>query len=135
MFIPITPVGKPRLTRRDRWAARPIVERYYAFCNELRLKFKHDLPEVLILEFRLPMPASWSKRKKAAHLGKPHQQKPDIDNLCKAVMDALSADDSYIYILHATKIWGDVPGIDILLPTEMPAANYTPIKHMEYDHE
>jgi Holliday junction resolvase RusA-like endonuclease len=42
------------------------------------------------LWFWLPMPASWSKRKQAANLWKPHAQKPDIDNLTKAVMDAMS---------------------------------------------
>ena len=35
----------------------------------------------------------------------PHQQKPDIDNLCKSVMDALSDDDAYIHELHAMKFW------------------------------
>lgn len=118
MFVSITPIGKPRQTQRDRWAQRPAVLRYRAFCDELRHKFKYALPDVLVLEFHMPMPASWSAKKRAAHLGKPHQQKPDIDNLCKAVMDALSPDDSYVYVLHATKYWGENPGIDILLPTE-----------------
>jgi len=38
--------------------------------------------------------------------GKPHQQKPDIDNLQKAVQDSLCDDDSYIYDVCATKVWG-----------------------------
>lgn len=115
MFIAIAPVAKPRLSRRDRWAQRPAVVRYHAFCDDLRRKFKYNLPEVLILEFFIPMPTSWSLKKKARMAGQPHQQKPDIDNLCKAVMDALSADDSYIYILHAKKYWSYEPGIEIAL--------------------
>lgn len=106
------------MTQRDRWAQRPAVLRYRDFCDELRLKFKYALPDVLVLRFWMPMPPSWSKKKKAAYRGEPHQQKPDIDNLSKAVMDALAPDDSYIYVLHATKYWGEYPGIDIVLPTK-----------------
>lgn len=113
MFIEVTPVAKPRMTTRDRWAQRPVVVRYHAFCDELRLKYTHNLPEVLMLTFYIEMPKSWSKKKRTEMLGKPHQQRPDIDNLSKAVMDALCEDDSYIYCLHAEKFWADDPGIDI----------------------
>lgn len=105
--IDVTPVGKPRMTQRDKWAKRPAVVRYYAYCDELRQKYKGELPERLQLVFLMPMPASWSTKKKAQMLGEPHQQKPDIDNLCKAVMDALAKDDSYIHTIHANKLWAD----------------------------
>jgi len=59
------------------------------------------------------MPKSWSKKKKAEMLGQPHQQKPDIDNLLKALMDAVLPEDSHIYDIRATKYWGNVGGIDI----------------------
>lgn len=113
MFIAITPVPKPRMTQRDSWAKRPAVTRYYTFCDELRLAHPQPLAEVLLLTFYIKVPKSWSKKQKAAMLGKPHQQRPDIDNLSKAVMDALCEDDSYIYALHAEKFWADEPGIDI----------------------
>lgn len=113
MFIPITPVPKPRTTQRDRWAKRPVVVRYYAFCDELRLKFKEPLPERLGLIFYIKTPQSWSKKKTEAMLHQPHQQRPDIDNLTKAVMDALCEDDSHIYQLEAKKVWNDVEGIEI----------------------
>ena len=38
--------------------------------------------------------------------GKPHQQKPDWDNLSKAWQDALCDDDSYVYDAHCRKFWG-----------------------------
>lgn len=113
MLVSITPVPKPRMTQRDRWAVRPAVARYRAFCDELRLKHPDRLQEVVQLTFYMPMPQSWSNKKRTAMLGKPHQQKPDIDNLSKAVLDALCLDDSYIYSLHAEKYWADEPGIDI----------------------
>jgi Holliday junction resolvase RusA-like endonuclease len=53
-------------------------------------RYAKGVPLELELWFYMPMPASWSKRKQAAHLYKPHTQKPDIDNLTKAVMDSMS---------------------------------------------
>lgn len=63
--------------------------------------------------FYIKMPKSWSKKKCDAMFLQPHQQRPDIDNLCKAVMDALCDDDSYIYELNAKKVWNEVEGISI----------------------
>ncbi len=34
----ITPMGKPRMTRADKWKQREVVMRYRAFCDEVRLK-------------------------------------------------------------------------------------------------
>ena len=55
--------------------------------------------------FVLPMPKSWSK-KKAAMNGQPHQQRPDTDNLVKAVLDAVHEEDSQIYHVDGLKFWG-----------------------------
>ena len=35
----------------------------------------------------------------------PHQSKPDIDNLCKQIMDSLSNSDQTVYRIIATKYW------------------------------
>ena len=51
------------------------------------------------------MPSSWSKKKKVEMNFANHQQKPDIDNLLKALMDSLLEDDSKVYQLTANKIW------------------------------
>lgn len=51
------------------------------------------------------MPNSWSAKRKAEFNGKPHQQKPDIDNYLKALMDALCATDEYVYDVHCQKYW------------------------------
>jgi Holliday junction resolvase RusA-like endonuclease len=112
--IAITPMGKPRMTQRDRWAQRPAVTRYHRFCDELRLAYPEQLPERLYLEFHIPMAPSWSKNKRALHLSQPHKQKPDIDNLCKAVLDALAKDDSYIHDIRAKKFWTDSPGVIVI---------------------
>jgi Holliday junction resolvase RusA-like endonuclease len=56
--------------------------------------------------FWLEMPQSWSQKKKDRLGGQPHQQTPDIDNMVKAVADALTPDnDSHIYSIAAEKRW------------------------------
>ncbi|HBZ1362084.1 TPA: RusA family crossover junction endodeoxyribonuclease [Escherichia coli] len=91
----ITPIGKPRMTRADKWKQRPPVMRYRAFCDEVRLR-KMTMPESgSHVTFVLPMPPSWSKKK------------PDCDNMLKALMDALYEDDSHVWDCRITKIWGE----------------------------
>jgi Holliday junction resolvase RusA-like endonuclease len=53
------------------------------------------------------MPASWSQKKRAVMNGQAHQQKPDVDNMIKALMDALYAEDAHIWDLRVTKLWGE----------------------------
>lgn len=118
MHIALSPVSKPRMTRRDAWAQRPAVVRYHVFCDSFRRLFPYPLPEILVIRFFIPMPKSWSTKKREQMLGAPHQQKPDVDNLCKAVMDALSDEDSFVYVLHAEKIWSSEGGIEILMDGE-----------------
>lgn len=104
---PIVAMGKPRMTRADKWKQRPEVMRYRAFKDEVRLH-NVSLPESgYHLTFVLPMPRSWSKKKKAEMNGKPHQQKPDKDNLEKALLDAIFDDDCKIWDGRVTKIWGE----------------------------
>ena len=106
MKIDITPCAKPRMTRRDRWAKRKCVLKYFAFSEELNLKMLGliDL-NGYTLTFGLPMPKSWSKKKRLEMDGQPHTQTPDIDNLCKALLDALYASDSGIHELALKKVW------------------------------
>ena len=113
MIVYVTPVGKPRQTQSDRWKQRPAVMRYRAFADELRLKYREDLPDSVSLVFFIPIPASWSKKKKAAMLGKPHQQKPDCDNLAKAVLDALKKEDQTVWRCHIEKYWAETGAIAI----------------------
>lgn len=111
--ILIEPVAKPRMTRSDKWKARPAVARYRQFCDLFRLHKAKIKESGTRLTFVMAMPVSWSEKKKAEMDGKPHKQKPDIDNLCKACLDALFEDDSHIWDIHARKIWGKEPMIII----------------------
>lgn len=55
-------------------------------------------------------PASASKKRRAESLGRPHTQKPDLDNCVKAITDGLNriafADDSQIAEIRCRKTWG-----------------------------
>lgn len=127
---PITPVPKPRQTQRDKWQRRPVVVRYRAYCDELRrLRVQWRPWDGFV--FHMPMPKSWSVAKKEAHLNQPCKSKPDLDNLIKAVWDALFPDsDSHCHAIGPScKIWsleGAItvvprPGQGEVLPVEGPA--------------
>lgn len=82
--LAITPVPKPRMTQSDRWRSRPCTERYWQYKEELnRLWGDRELPDTFHVIFTMPMPAGWTQKRKALFDGKPHQQKPDCDNLGK----------------------------------------------------
>ena len=113
MLIKIDPIAKPRMTRADKWNKRECVLRYRAFCDELRLKHRGAFPDAVVMNFTLPMPASWSEKKKTTYAGRDHTCKPDIDNLIKAVMDALLLDDAAVWAVCAFKYWGREGSIEI----------------------
>ncbi len=109
----ITPMGKPRMTQRDKWAKRPCVMKYRAFSDELRRQVKgEDFEDAYSLSWvaYLPIPKSWSKKKKEEMRGDYHRQKPDRDNIDKAILDTLFKDDSGIAIGNLTKKWDDGQG-------------------------
>ncbi|EOF5040629.1 RusA family crossover junction endodeoxyribonuclease [Providencia rettgeri] len=113
---PIVPVPKPRMTKSDKWKKRPETARYWAFKDEVRLHGL-TLPECdYHVIFTVPMPQSWSKKKQAEMNGKPHQQKPDKDNLEKALLDAIFDDDSRIWDGRVSKVWGATGMITVRLP-------------------
>jgi len=95
------------MTQRDKFRQRPEVMRYRAFKDEVRLRGVSIPESGCRITFVIPMPESWSKKKRAELIGRPHQQKPDVDNLHKALMDAVFDDDSAVWDARITKIWGD----------------------------
>lgn len=109
----VVPVPKPRMTKSDKWKKRDCVQRYWAFKDECALR-KIQLPECgAHVVFHIPMPKSWSKKKRTRMIGQPHQQRPDIDNYTKAIMDAVYGEDSGVWDIRATKVWADFGGIEI----------------------
>ena len=112
----ITPVAAPRQTRADRWKQRPAVMKYRAFRDECRIRGVTLPDSGYHITFVLPMPKSWSEKKRKAMDGAPHQQKPDRDNLEKGLLDALFQDDAHVWDGRTTKRWGRTGRIIIEWP-------------------
>jgi hypothetical protein len=101
------------MTQRDRWARRPVVLRYFAFRDAVRASGIQLPASGWHVVFVLPMPRSWSKAKRAEHDGQPHRARPDLDNLLKALLDALYGEACGVWDGRATKIWGAAGGIAV----------------------
>jgi len=126
--IDIIPLGKPRMTRSDRWKGRSCVNSYWAFKDELRYRLgnsnvplPHQIKGVSWLAY-FPIPKSWSKKKRAEVSGRLfpiHQVKPDRDNIDKAILDSLFGNDSGVAIGLTGKFWddGEGPRIEIMFIT------------------
>lgn len=115
MIYPIKPVPKPRMTRGDKYPPfRDPVQRYWDFKDECTLR-KVEVPEANAhITFHIPMPPSWSKKKRAEMEGKPHKSRPDKDNLEKALLDAVHEEDSHVWDSRVTKRWAVEGAIEIV---------------------
>ena len=122
MWSDVIPVPKPRQTRSDVWKKRPAVMRYRQFADDLRESCEKEgfVPSgEMTIEFHIPMPKSWSKKKKKEMLGRYHTVKPDLDNLIKSCLDALFAnipdrDDACVHCITAKKVWSVVGRINLM---------------------
>lgn len=117
----VAPTAKVRQTQSDKWKKRPCVMRYRAFADRLRA-LGCVLKDNDAVAFHMEMPASWSHRKRAQMEGKPHRQRPDLDNLVGGLMDAIMPDsDSHISMLSSIrKVWARTPAIEISNPYAEP---------------
>jgi Holliday junction resolvase RusA-like endonuclease len=120
------PIGKPRMTRSDVWRDPPraCVGQWYAFKDAFILAAKQagfdpstDTVQELNVTARIAMPRSWSRVKQAEMWGQHHQQKPDVDNILKAIADALTTDDSGIYLMTLCKRWAkpEYEGLSVIM--------------------
>lgn len=121
-----TAKGRPRFSRKsgraytpaktqqaeDTFAARAAVE-LAPWRSHLPLRG----PLRVMLHFAMPIPASWSKKKREG--AKWHTSRPDLDNLAKLVKDALNGiawiDDAQVIALTCTKSYCETPGVDVYL--------------------
>ncbi len=101
----IIPIGKPRITARGKYG--PVARKYYEFAEKLR-SLNMEIPQSgTEIQFFIPMPISWSKKKKRELRYQPHRQTPDIDNLLKAVLDAVYKDDKVVWSIKVEKFWAN----------------------------
>ena len=99
------------MTRADKWKKRQCVTKFFAFRDAIKQSSIHNIAlESFDIEFHIPMPKSWSKKKKSLHNGAPHKQRPDLDNYIKAWCDSVFEEDSVVWRFKASKRWTDQPG-------------------------
>ncbi|WP_240202643.1 RusA family crossover junction endodeoxyribonuclease [Burkholderia sp. LMG 13014] len=78
-------------------------------------------PVALTVSIVLPVPASWSKRRKRlAYMGEiAATKKPDADNVLKAIKDGMNGivywDDSQVVSIVLTKAYGEHPRADLVV--------------------
>lgn len=96
------------LNRRKRY------QKYFEFKNNLVAECRRNLLAFPTNNFWIrlyfEMPPSWSKKKKNRMAFSPHVNKPDADNICKAIFDAMFEDDSIVYDYRVSKFWSPVKG-------------------------
>ena len=83
-----------------------------------------EVPIFVNMRFHMPMPKSWSQKRKKQQNGKPMGSKPDIDNLMKWSLDVLNGiayiDDRLVSSTYAEKVWDYEGKVDITItPQEM----------------
>ena len=116
--VPGDPVAQPRhkVSTRGGFAKAYIPKDHpiHAYKEAVRLSAKVamaglapvDGPVLVTVLFRFARPKSHAK---AGRADDNHKQKPDLDNLAKAVLDALNgicwADDSQVCQIRASKAW------------------------------
>jgi len=120
MSVTFTIPGKPFAKQRPRFSRRS----GRSYTPAATVSFENTVRSYGLEHFETPLtgpirltvwatfqPAkSWSKKKTAEHLGRYHTQKPDADNVGKAICDGLNriafADDSQIADIQIRKVWG-----------------------------
>ena len=127
--IPV-PEGRARFTKTGRAYTPEKTRAWKRHVNKTAIEAA--LPDPLsgalrmTLDFTLPIPPSWSKRKqqRASDQLLYPISKPDCDNLAKAVMDGcnqvLYYDDAQIVSLSIRKRYGLIPHVCVILDEVLP---------------
>jgi len=120
--------GRPRFTTRGGFARTYTPAATAAAEESIRFQsLKHrpadplECPIMLNLVFCMPAPKSIGKKERALAVAsmQSHTKKPDIDNLCKTVMDSLNGwfwvDDAQISELQAIKVYSATPRTEVTI--------------------
>jgi Holliday junction resolvase RusA-like endonuclease len=107
------------MTQSDKWKTNPnhpdprkrqrtCVTNYFHFKTILLLQAKEmdfTLGKTLDALYLIPMPNSWSEKKKKRMNGLPCEVKPDTDNITKGIKDTFCKNDSNVWYEKAEKRW------------------------------
>ena len=123
LYIPIRPKPKPRMTKRDGWGGnqRRVVVEYFEFKDELVKQYfgygLSNLSRASGMIFMFEPPRRITKENAHRKEFSVHVDRPDTDNMIKAVWDSLSSSDQVNHtILFSAKFWQKKSGITIVVP-------------------
>ncbi len=112
------PKGRARKGRGGFYTPKPTRSFEQIIRGEFMAKHRKPCLEgPLELYLRFIMPVPLKARDCFQRIGQPHSIKPDVDNLVKAVKDALKGiawiDDAQVAELTALKVWGHPGSVSI----------------------
>jgi Holliday junction resolvase RusA-like endonuclease len=122
--------GRPRFTRQGRTYTPKKTSNYE---TEVAVMAKTAMASTEPLETPISVyvyvtftvPQSYSKKRKEACLNgfEKHTKRPDLDNCVKSVTDGMNGivykDDSQITSIHATKVYGDIAMVEVLVKEDL----------------
>lgn len=131
--IPGAPFAKqrPRMTRSGRAYTPAATVSYERTVGTIALQHcpkPFTGPVRLTVKAVFPIPQSWSRKKREEHIWRAHTQRPDFDNVLKAICDGLNAvafaDDAQIAECTVTKTWGERGNVVVVVEalTEQPCS-------------
>jgi Holliday junction resolvase RusA-like endonuclease len=111
--------GRPKFVRRGNHVGAYDPGKSKSWKETVKWQVLEQKPEklqgalIMAMVFHLPRPKSLPKKVIE------HTKKPDLDNLVKAVKDALKGicyhDDSQIVSLRAEKVYSEITGVEITI--------------------
>lgn len=121
--FPIRAMGKPRMTKSDKWRKRQPVKDWFAYKDHLlsllEPGFYDRLQRATIYQFRveatIAFPKSYSKAAKQVLLDQPHRVKPDASNILKGIEDILVESDQELADVACSKSWGNEDWLSITI--------------------
>jgi Holliday junction resolvase RusA-like endonuclease len=127
------PKGRPRFARRGKFVStyspKTTVDYETKVSESAKLAMGAseplETPVGAYIYITLPVPASYSKKRTQACLSGEERptKKSDIDNYCKAIFDGMNGivflDDSLVVSLHATKVYGTIGMVEVMIKEEL----------------
>lgn len=129
-----TPVGKgrPKFARRGKFVSTYTPTKTRTYEDTIKVAARQamtieplETPVTVFVYISVPIPASYSKKRKEACLSgfeKP-MKKPDIDNVSKCFLDAMNGivyvDDVQVISLHMTKVYSTVGMVEVMVKEDV----------------
>ena len=121
--------GRPRFSTRGKFPIAYTPEKTKTYESEVGMMAKVAMGASEALKGALeafiyvtfPVPTSYSKKRTEACLNdsEKHTKRPDLDNVVKAIIDGMSEivflNDSQITSIHATKVYGQVAKVEVVV--------------------